>query len=584
MRQTNISWEPRNVQRNVYKMGCLGLRRRVAKPCRNKPFILFTMSLIGYVAMIMVRMLGYNLDITSIEHKNQIPTKHINSPRNIDRAIDTGHNRKIQADQHELHRSGNYAEMPKAIRIKKEIDVPHLPIDVGKNVITLKPMRKNRNSTFVAENVKDPVKTCNFTEITMYDTELDVRSGHCTFPEVTTENFFDQKINNFEGISLPLLSNYKNPCWYEALPKDYRYRSKVHMFWQQVKHSFDKMWPVLQKRRKRKHFWRLRCLPLVYVIGLAKSGITDLHYSLLQHPHVTPAATREPFYWSRDRWKWNSPISDYLDLFDEAAERIRKHTTNSTRYGTPADYHPVVTIDGSVNYLYEFGGLNQIKGNYEDSAEPKYFTPHLIRHLTPNTDIKVVVTIRNPTERLFGVYCLHKEYGNIFPNKFHNIVLNQIKRFNTCLKSYSLKSCAHNKDVVKSIDKVELFSGIYHVFLEEWLGVFPHMKIIHWEDYKLTKSKILMDIFDYIGLSRDVMEINITNAVIDEDSSDDIKMLHKTEKLLNDFYEPYNMKLAELLKRWQICFIYKLAWRKVSNNPSLDCKAILLLFMVLIYM
>jgi hypothetical protein len=207
----------------------------------------------------------------------------------------------------------------------------------------------------------------------------------------------------------------------------------------------------------------------------------------------------------------------------------------------------MVTVDGTVNYLYEFGGLSAVKGNYENSDEPKYLTPHLIRHLTPKKDIKVILIIRNPTERLFATYCLHKEYDNISPKRFHSIVQHQIEHFNVCLLSYSVRACVYNKHVTKSTDKIELFSGIYYVFIQDWKNVFPKMKIIRWEDYKETKAEVFIDLLDYIGLDKHVMKINITNNVIDEDAQAEINMFPKTEKMLNTFYDPYNQKLSTLL-------------------------------------
>ena len=45
---------------------------------------------------------------------------------------------------------------------------------------------------------------------------------------------------------------------------------------------------------------RLRCLPYFHVLGVDKSGTTDLHSRITQHPHVLPNSGgigKETYYW-----------------------------------------------------------------------------------------------------------------------------------------------------------------------------------------------------------------------------------------------------------------------------------------------
>ena len=48
--------------------------------------------------------------------------------------------------------------------------------------------------------------------------------------------------------------------------------------------------------------WRLRCLPYFYLLGVTKSGTTDLYQSLLKHPDVHGGWVKEPMYWNRGRY------------------------------------------------------------------------------------------------------------------------------------------------------------------------------------------------------------------------------------------------------------------------------------------
>ena len=44
---------------------------------------------------------------------------------------------------------------------------------------------------------------------------------------------------------------------------------------------------------------RLRCLPGFYLIGVTKSGTTDLYDKLLYHQDVVPPTIKEPMWWNR---------------------------------------------------------------------------------------------------------------------------------------------------------------------------------------------------------------------------------------------------------------------------------------------
>ena len=45
----------------------------------------------------------------------------------------------------------------------------------------------------------------------------------------------------------------------------------------------------------------LYCLPLVYLIGFAKSGTSDLHKNIIQHQHIVPGKDKESQFWHKIR-------------------------------------------------------------------------------------------------------------------------------------------------------------------------------------------------------------------------------------------------------------------------------------------
>jgi len=56
----------------------------------------------------------------------------------------------------------------------------------------------------------------------------------------------------------------------------------------------------MKRRFKRGENWRFRCLPGLYIAGVAKSGTSDFYVKLLTtHPDMYNAVAKEPNW-----WKW----------------------------------------------------------------------------------------------------------------------------------------------------------------------------------------------------------------------------------------------------------------------------------------
>ena len=88
------------------------------------------------------------------------------------------------------------------------------------------------------------------------------------------------------------------------LPDDLQdiYIAEKSTFIEQAQRSYNTMLPIIQDRLKSGHKWRIRCLPLVYIIGVAKCGTTDIFENLKHHPSVVKGATKEPMFWNFSKW------------------------------------------------------------------------------------------------------------------------------------------------------------------------------------------------------------------------------------------------------------------------------------------
>jgi N-acetylgalactosamine 4-sulfate 6-O-sulfotransferase len=331
------------------------------------------------------------------------------------------------------------------------------------------------------------------------------------------------------------------------------------MFPDQAERSFSKILPVLDKRASQlKYPWRLRCLPLVYIIGVAKCGTSDLFYTLATHPQITIGATKEPFFWDWGLWKTSMPntLLDYLNLYDQAAERIRQLTTTQPQNGMSVAYNQMVTMDGSVNTLFAFGGRSVLPGIVGHS-EPRYIAAHMIKNLTPKSDIKVILIIRNPTERLFSSYVFFNTVthpNNISREEFHRLASASIRSLNQCFVSRNLSACLYDKSVIKTYKTVDVHAGVYYGFIKDWITVFPHMRIVRLEDYKFNRQDIIKDIIQYIGLDPFHNKLSESTKHVGKGPKQTFKMLPQTKKMLDDFYRPFNKRLADFMGNEKFLF------------------------------
>ena len=61
---------------------------------------------------------------------------------------------------------------------------------------------------------------------------------------------------------------------------------------------------------------RLRCLPHFMLLGVAKSGTSDIQYRLVKSGYVSMSFSKELYWWNQYRFNPNATLSDYSDLLD----------------------------------------------------------------------------------------------------------------------------------------------------------------------------------------------------------------------------------------------------------------------------
>ncbi|KAK2156013.1 hypothetical protein LSH36_224g07039, partial [Paralvinella palmiformis] len=304
-----------------------------------------------------------------------------------------------------------------------------------------------------------------------------------------------------------LLPNYKNPCWMEMVPRQFSYlrdafyykyyqsnpKSRPHGAWN---YTFNKMEELIQARKKNnteQRGWRIRCFPYFFIPGFTKSGTSDLYKTLMMFPDFISGIKKEPKYWNQERLR---PPSQ------------------------PGDFDPMVIWKTPMWHL--------IKGN-EKRNEPRYLTQHHLYSINPQ--IKIIVLMRNPVDRTYS----HYKHFNGKKNKtvqalqFHKDMIKALFKLNECINRRPIRECVHKN--------WSLIGGMYHVFIEHWLSVFPREQFlfIKSEDYFNNRTATLLEVFSFLQtdkqgiehLLRDVYHLPATHRSIQ------LTMTNETRNLLD---------------------------------------------------
>ena len=302
---------------------------------------------------------------------------------------------------------------------------------------------------------------------------------------------------------------------------------------------------------------QLLCLPRVYLGGFIKCGTSEIHRKLSVHYEINPGEKKEHKWWSRYRiphqWRERNqsfqkePFSHYLQRLQP--EKMKNNT---------------VLFDGSATLLW-----HQLywEERFPLLNERPYSNADLIRIITP--DAKILVIVRNPTERLWSGYLFYHagkigqkfpmELGakNLSPEGFDQAVRNEIARFRDCVKGKGLRRCCFDTKHLDRYDTavVTLTLGIYVCYIREWKEKFSdQLRIIRLEDFTNNPTTELMELYKFFDVSPrsrkkidEYLESHGTKNVRRPENIALGDMLGSTRQLLNSFYRPFNQELAKLM-------------------------------------
>ncbi|XP_071114640.1 carbohydrate sulfotransferase 15-like [Haliotis cracherodii] len=311
------------------------------------------------------------------------------------------------------------------------------------------------------------------------------------------------------------LSDFKNPCWFA----------------------------------KEDGKLRLRCIPYFHILGVCKSGTTDLAYRIKTHKDVF-LEQKEIHYWCCRKYGCKQVLdtrvetpcnfSCYQQKFDTVTHRI-KETTSDT------GHHNMITGDATPADFQNFVGWPKIPQNV-GLKKPVVLTPHLMRHVY--TDPKFILIFRNPTDRLYSDYMMR---GGRSAEDFHEAVTRDIQIEETCMKNHTVEHCLYSLDIGRTV-RTFIYFGCYSVYMREWLKVFSREQflILRTEDHNQDPKAQLRKVYNYLKLNYTEEWLSYIASVphlnVSKKKKSKGPMLKKTRVLLDTFYSRYNRDLADILQ------------------------------------
>ena len=228
-------------------------------------------------------------------------------------------------------------------------------------------------------------------------------------------------------------------------------------------------------------------LPDFVVIGAPKCGTTFFYNLLVKHPHVEPAACKEP---------------NYFDLlFDEGTEWYR-HCFPRPRW---KDGRETITGEATPSYLYH----------------PR--VPERMAEVIPQT--RLIALLRNPVDRTYSAYYHRMRSGK------------ETRAFEEAIEA-ALGSPSYG----------HLSRAIYVDHLLHWSRFYSdeHLLVLKSEDFFKRPQEILKRVLDFLDLPDWEPE---ASELLDKRNTGgyEQKIDPATRRRLQDFFEPHNRRLYDHL-------------------------------------
>ena len=367
------------------------------------------------------------------------------------------------------------------------------------------------------------------------------------------------------------LREFKNPCWYSEIKIPSSINDlTIPLITQKLNTSLFKLKedrllmqssdmpvPRLHSKSTKGQDKFLYCLPYFFLLGYAKTGTSTVYSLITKISLFAKPVGKELQWWTWYPYQTTEALSSlyfkrYLAHFVPAAFKISTSTE-------------MITADCSV--LAAFGPPFRTNST---SVLPG-FMPYMYSQLFKQQ--KFIIVMRDPVFRVRSGFYYHnleyfaglQEKGTFTPNittyLLHLTVLQHTAAFEKCMELtqgdgsmciYDYYDHIVPDERIPSCIILPLGSSIYYYSLYYWLYYIPRERFLFIRTEELQNQSVLLhELVKFLDLPEHVVPDRVrnmhSNQGVSSASSSSIYMETETEKILRDFFIPYNNKLAALL-------------------------------------
>jgi len=268
-------------------------------------------------------------------------------------------------------------------------------------------------------------------------------------------------------------------------------------------------------RNLRAH-WReatasFRMHPGLIIVGAQKAGTSSLFNYMAQHPDARPSFKKEVHF-------FDTGNSEYANVYKKGLKWYKAHFPVRRPWDKTS-----VAFESSPRYLFD----------------PD--TPERIANDLPN--VKIVILLRNPTERAISHYFHAKRRGNE-SRPIMKAMKDEEKLLAAYIERKEWNSLVYRENSYKK-------RGLYWKQLERYFSLFDREQILveSSERFFADPKTVLAEVFEFAGMQdKDNIDFKAKNVGVRTDVAADVY------KYLNDYFREPNRKLFDMLKttfEWQ---------------------------------
>lgn len=218
--------------------------------------------------------------------------------------------------------------------------------------------------------------------------------------------------------------------------------------------------------------------PNFFIVGCVKGGTTSMHHYLGQHPDIYLTPIKETNYFSRKD-------IDAKNFREDYAVDIK---INLKKYFEDRPLKPVhiAHINETKDYLELFSESKneKILGEICNSYLICPSTAEEIQRSCP--DAKIAMVLRNPVDRAFSQYLMNIKEAKSINSSF----IEEIEKDDK------------NEKKGWGVSHQYLELGLYYQQVKKYVDLFPkeQIKIIFYDDYRVSPKKILDELCDFLNI------------------------------------------------------------------------------------